>query len=194
MLVKIPAVAGELLPEVVELILRLIVPGKIHSVYFGFDLHDKLGLISRFPQEIFDLASASIELREPPPYDLVKFLDEVIVAAPDLRDNARYVALRNRLQQFWIEFSASATKLRMTGNHVRRDKAALFQRVQAPPGEPPQPEATGVGMEETKCLKPPDSGHEFGWLRECAGRNASERWANLTWRRSGQGTASGQHR
>ena len=25
-----------------------------------------------------------------------------------------------------------------------------------------QPEATGAGMEETKCLKPPDSGHEFG--------------------------------
>jgi hypothetical protein len=46
--------------------------------------------------------------------------------------------------------------------HVRRDKAALFQRVQAPPGEPLQPEATGAGMEETKCLKPSDSGHEFG--------------------------------
>ncbi len=46
--------------------------------------------------------------------------------------------------------------------HVRRDKAALFQRVQAPPGDPLQPEATGAGMEETKCLKPPDSGHEFG--------------------------------
>jgi hypothetical protein len=45
---------------------------------------------------------------------------------------------------------------------VRRDKAALFQRVQAPPGEPLQPEATGAGMEVTKCLKPPDSGHEFG--------------------------------
>jgi hypothetical protein len=45
---------------------------------------------------------------------------------------------------------------------VRRDKAALFQRVQAPPGEPLQPEATGAGMEETKCLKPPDSGHESG--------------------------------
>jgi hypothetical protein len=24
------------------------------------------------------------------------------------------------------------------------------------------PEATGAGMEVTKCLKPPDSGHEFG--------------------------------
>ncbi len=50
----------------------------------------------------------------------------------------------------------------MTALHVRRDKAALFQRVQAPPGYPLQPEATGAGMEETKCLKPPDSGHEFG--------------------------------
>jgi hypothetical protein len=45
---------------------------------------------------------------------------------------------------------------------VRRDKAALFQRVQAPPGDPLQPEATGAGMEVTKCLKPPDSGHDVG--------------------------------
>ena len=50
----------------------------------------------------------------------------------------------------------------MTDFHVRRDKAALFQRVQAPPGEPLQPEATGAGMEATKCLKPSDNGHEFG--------------------------------
>ena len=50
----------------------------------------------------------------------------------------------------------------MTANHVRRDKAALFQRVQAPARRPLQPEATGAGMEETKCLKPPDSGHEIG--------------------------------
>ena len=34
---------------------------------------------------------------------------------------------------------------------VRRDKAAHFQRVQAPPGQPLQPEATGAGMEATKC-------------------------------------------
>jgi 6-phosphofructokinase 2 len=50
----------------------------------------------------------------------------------------------------------------MSVTHVRRDKAALFQRVQAPPGDSLQPEATGAGMEATKCLKPPDSGHEFG--------------------------------
>src|SRR5271163_3385026 len=31
-----------------------------------------------------------------------------------------------------------------------------------PTRQPLQPEATGAGMEETKCLKPPDSGHEFG--------------------------------
>jgi NAD-dependent SIR2 family protein deacetylase len=99
MLVKIPAVAGELLPEVVDLVLRLIVPGKINSVEFDFDLHDKPELISRFSHEIFDLVSASIELGEPPPYDLANFLDDVIVAAPNLRDDARYVALRNRLQR-----------------------------------------------------------------------------------------------
>jgi hypothetical protein len=45
--------------------------------------------------------------------------------------------------------------------HVRRDKAALFQWVQAPPGDSLQPEATGAGMEETKCLKPSDSGHDI---------------------------------
>ena len=40
-----------------------------------------------------------------------------------------------------------------------------------------QPEATEAGMEVTKCLKPPDSGHQGDC--ECAGRNASERRANL---------------
>ena len=100
MLVRIPAAAGELLPEVVGLILRFIVPGKVNSVEFDFDLHDKPELIGQYPHQIFDLVSASIELKEPPPYDLTKFLDELIVAAPDLRDDARYVALRNRSQRF----------------------------------------------------------------------------------------------
>ena len=45
---------------------------------------------------------------------------------------------------------------------MRRDKAALFQWVQGPPGDSLPPEATGAGMEVTKCLKPSDSGHEFG--------------------------------
>ena len=61
---------------------------------------------------------------------------------------------------------------RRTALHVRRDKAALFQRVQAPPGDPLQPEATGAGMEVTKCLKPPDSGHDFG---DCASVQAATR-------------------
>ena len=34
-------------------------------------------------------------------------------------------------------------------------------------------------MEETKWLKPSDSGSRIGDRRECAGRNASERRANL---------------
>jgi hypothetical protein len=100
MLVKIPAVAGELLPEVVDLVLRLVVPDKIDCVEFDFDLHDKPELIGRFPHEIFSLVSASIDLKEPPPYDLAKFLDEAVSAASDLRDDSRYVALRNRLQRF----------------------------------------------------------------------------------------------
>ena len=33
--------------------------------------------------------------------------------------------------------------------------------VQGPPGDSLPPEATGAGMEVTKCLKPPDSGHEI---------------------------------
>ena len=37
---------------------------------------------------------------------------------------------------------------------VRREKAMLFQRVQAPPGEMLPPEATGVAVEVTKPLKP----------------------------------------
>jgi hypothetical protein len=99
MLVKIPAVAGELLPDAVDMILRLIVPAKVNTVEFAFDLHDNPGLIGRFPHEILDLVRASMELYEPPPLDLAKFLDDVIAAAPDLGDDARYVALRNRLQR-----------------------------------------------------------------------------------------------
>jgi hypothetical protein len=99
MLVKIPAVAGELVPEVVDLILRFIVPSKFNSVEFDFDLHDKPELLGRFAYEIFDLVSASIELSEPP-YDLAKFLDDVVVAVSDLRDDPRYLAMRNRLQRF----------------------------------------------------------------------------------------------
>src|SRR6516165_7307582 len=68
---------------------------------------------------------------------------------------------------------------RMSSIHVRRDKAALFQWVQGPPGDSLPPEATGAGMEETKCLKPSDSGSRIGDRREGAGRNASKRRANL---------------
>jgi hypothetical protein len=46
------------------------------------------------------LRAAIVIVAAHPPYDLAKFLDEVIAASPDLRDDARYVALRNRLQRF----------------------------------------------------------------------------------------------
>ena len=48
-----------------------------------------------------------------------------------------------------------------------------------PTRQPLQPEATGAVMEVTKWLKPSDSGSHIGDRRECAGRNASERRANL---------------
>jgi hypothetical protein len=50
--------------------------------------------------------------------------------------------------------SSRRNPVRMSAVHVRRDKAALFQWVQGPPGDSLQPEATGAGMEVTKCLKP----------------------------------------
>ena len=42
----------------------------------------------------------------------------------------------------------------------------------SPARRPLQPEATGAGMEATKCLKPPDSGHEVG---DCASVQAATR-------------------
>jgi hypothetical protein len=42
----------------------------------------------------------------------------------------------------------------MSAVGVRRDKAMLFQWVQAPPGEVLPPEATGAAVEVTKRLKP----------------------------------------
>jgi hypothetical protein len=38
-------------------------------------------------------------------------------------------------------------------------QGGAFQWVKTPPGKMLQPEATGAGMEVTKCLKPPDDGH-----------------------------------
>ena len=49
----------------------------------------------------------------------------------------------------------------------------------SPTRQPLQPEATGAGMEVTKCLKPSGKRATNWWQRECAGRNASERRASL---------------
>ena len=49
----------------------------------------------------------------------------------------------------------------MSGFHVRRDKAALFQWVQAPPGDRSSRKRPEQNMEETKCLKPSDSGYDI---------------------------------
>src|SRR5258708_38888950 len=44
---------------------------------------------------------------------------------------------------------------------VRREKAALSSGCEAHPAKSLQPEATGAGMEATKCLKPSGSGHKW---------------------------------
>ena len=49
-----------------------------------------------------------------------------------------------------------------TSMGVRRDKAALSSGCEAHPANSLQPEATGAGMEATKCLKPSDSGSRNG--------------------------------
>jgi hypothetical protein len=50
----------------------------------------------------------------------------------------------------------------MSALGVRRDQAARFQWVLAPPGNPLQPEATGAVMEVTKWLKPSVSMSRIG--------------------------------
>src|SRR6266852_3520461 len=50
----------------------------------------------------------------------------------------------------------------MTALGVRRDKAALSSGCKPHPAISLQPEATGAGMEATKCLKPSGSGSRIG--------------------------------
>jgi hypothetical protein len=57
--------------------------------------------------------------------------------------------------------SQSATEVATTMLHYLETWAQLFV-VNVPPGDSLQPEATGAGMEETKCLKPSDSGSRIG--------------------------------
>ena len=82
---------------------------------------------------------------------------------------ARIFAAHGRLAET-NHLARSAIWCGMSGFHVRRDKAALFQWVQGPPGDSLPPEATGAGMEVTKCLKPSDNGHGFG---DCASVQAA---------------------
>src|SRR6516164_9138034 len=60
----------------------------------------------------------------------------------------------------------------MSAIHVRRDKAALLPVGARPTRRFAPAGRTGAGMEVTKCLKPPDSGHEFG---DCASVQAATR-------------------
>ena len=50
---------------------------------------------------------------------------------------------------------------------VRRDKAALFQWVQAPPGDRSSRKQPEQAWRERNVLKPSDSGHELVTARVC---------------------------
>ena len=100
MLIKIPAATGPHLPAAVALIIRLIVPGTLHSSIFDLGLHAKEQLIEQFPRELLDLAHAAIDFNEPMPYDLPQFLQALIGAAPELRDDPRYAALLAASRRF----------------------------------------------------------------------------------------------
>jgi len=65
------------------------------------------------------------------------------------------------------EMSSRSSLRAMTAYGVRREKAALFQWVQVPPGDSLPPEAIGAVMEVTKWLKPSNSGHELVTARVC---------------------------
>jgi hypothetical protein len=95
MLIKIPAAIPAHLAEAITLVVRLIVPTTVHSVFFDLGIDGKRDLLRRFPEELLDLAHASIDHKEPVPYDLRQFLDGLLEVAPGLHDDARYTALRN---------------------------------------------------------------------------------------------------
>jgi hypothetical protein len=67
----------------------------------------------------------------------------------------------------------------MTALGVRRDKAALSSGCKSHPANSLPPEAIGAVMEATKWLKPSISVSRFGDSASAAGRNVSERRANL---------------
>jgi hypothetical protein len=50
----------------------------------------------------------------------------------------------------------------ISGFRVRRDKAALFQRVQGPPGNRSSRKQPGQAWRQQNDLKPSDSGRTFG--------------------------------
>ena len=100
MLIKIPAATGPHLPEAVALITRLIVPGTLHSAIYDLGLHEKEQLIDQFPRELLGLAHAAIDFKEPMPYDLPQFLQLLVDAAAELRDDPRYAALLAACRRF----------------------------------------------------------------------------------------------
>jgi hypothetical protein len=88
----------------------------------------------------------------------------------------------NRNNRVHADPGGQASQFECFGPAIRQRQlmACAVQRRRFPAGasparQPLQPEATGAGMEVTKCLKPSDKRATNWWQRECAGRNVSER-------------------
>jgi hypothetical protein len=83
---------------------------------------------------------------------------------------------RARITQSLLRESARVNSCHTVASNDRNGcapwKGGTFPAGARPTRQPLQPEATGAGMEVTKCLKPPDSGHEFG---NCASVQAATR-------------------
>jgi hypothetical protein len=99
MLIKIPANAEDYLPQATTIVLRLVVPIREYTVRGSLDIQEKPGVVARFPREILDLASASIDLDAAIPYDLKDFLEQLIKVAPELTIDARYQRLNAGLHR-----------------------------------------------------------------------------------------------
>ena len=92
--------------------------------------------------------------------------DQLLVVGKGLRDpellGYAHHATGNNLLWFG-EFGAARLHLEKGIDLYRPERGSgAFQWVRGPPGNSLQPEATGAGMEATKCLKPSDSGSRNG--------------------------------
>ena len=119
-------------------------------------------LISRLQRELTDERHAydAINARYTQMMGAAENLQHQIDAASFLKDplQASLATLVAQIEEMVPELDQDKKDIDSTCAVTRR----RFPVGARPTRRSLQPEATGAGMEVTKCLKPPDSGHEFG--------------------------------